>query len=173
MISRFRDEYRFLSNFYPCTVTFRCGQSMYPYPTAEHAFQAQKAGNAADLQRICQAQSPGDAKRAGRLIRWDPGMPAVWDQAKRRIMLEIVLAKFNQNDNLRRKLAETGKQTLVEGNEWGDEYWGAVRSETRSTMLPLGSFWGKDKEWAGRNYLGQILMTVRMVLSDDYYPVSS
>ena len=37
-ITEFRGENQYLSNFYPCLINFR----KIAYPSAEHAFQAQK-----------------------------------------------------------------------------------------------------------------------------------
>jgi predicted NAD-dependent protein-ADP-ribosyltransferase YbiA (DUF1768 family) len=36
---------------------------------------------------------------------------------------------------------------LVEGNTWGDKFWGAVKN--------------KDGKWEGKNCLGKILMILR------------
>jgi predicted NAD-dependent protein-ADP-ribosyltransferase YbiA (DUF1768 family) len=58
-----------------------------------------------------------------------------------------VLAKFEQFPYLAAKLIETGTATLVEGNHWGD------------------TFWGVDHEQGGENHLGKILMAVREALS--------
>ena len=39
MINQFKEKYRFLSNFYPCPITYEG----FTYPNVEAAFQAQKA----------------------------------------------------------------------------------------------------------------------------------
>lgn len=54
----------------------------------------------------------------------------------------IVLAKFEQNENLKEKLINTGDAYLEEGNDWGDKIWGTVNGN-------------------GSNLLGQILMRIR------------
>ena len=41
-------------------------------------------------------------------------------------MYEIVLAKFTQNPDLKKKLLATGDEHLEEGNTWGDTIWGTV-----------------------------------------------
>ena len=60
-------------------------------------------------------------------------------------MKDIVREKFKQNDDLMRMLLiDTGNEELVEGNYWGD------------------SFWGVDlKTNEGENHLGIILMELR------------
>jgi predicted NAD-dependent protein-ADP-ribosyltransferase YbiA (DUF1768 family) len=57
-------------------------------------------------------------------------------------MREVVKAKFDQHDDLRLKLIETGAALLVEGNTWSDRYWGRC-------------------EGKGLNVLGSILMELR------------
>ena len=39
-------------------------------------------------------------------------------------MFDIVLAKFQQNDNLRFRLLDTSDNKLIEGNTWHDTFWG-------------------------------------------------
>ena len=59
-------------------------------------------------------------------------------------MEEIVAAKFTQHPDLAEKLLETGSMILIEGNDWGDTYWGAATSTEQ-----------------GENHLGKILMKIR------------
>ena len=66
------------------------------------------------------------------------------------IMEEVVRAKFTQNPDLARKLADTGDALICEGNTWNDTFWGVdIRN-------------GK-----GENYLGKILMCVRRELKNN------
>jgi len=67
-------------------------------------------------------------------------------------MEEIVEAKFKQNPEVAFLLLETGDEVLIEGNKWGDVYWGCVKDRS-----VLG-------EWKGSNHLGRILMKVRSSL---------
>ena len=62
-------------------------------------------------------------------------------------MYEIVKAKFEQNEDLRKRLINTGDEELIEGNTWGDKIWGKVKGE-------------------GQNNLGKILMRVRKELRE-------
>ncbi len=133
-IERFASHYGFLSNFYRCPFTFedhRCD-------TAEHAYQAAKAIDVLDAINIRATTSPGKAKRAGRRIpcRSD------WEVVKLYVMTDVVWTKFSQIENVRDLLLQTGDQELIEGNTWGDRYWGQVKGE-------------------GENHLGKILMEVR------------
>lgn len=58
------------------------------------------------------------------------------------VMLQLLRQKFLGDEELRRKLLRTGDAMLVEGNYWGDTYWGVC----------FGS---------GKNMLGKLLMQVR------------
>lgn len=134
----FRNEYRFLSNFWNVPVTY----DGLTYQNAEAAFQAQKCINEADkvpFTSLC----ANDAKRLGRNVqlRYD------WDLVKLPIMKEIVRAKFTQNDDLKQQLLSTGNLVLEEGNNWRDRFWGI--------NLKTGE---------GENHLGRILMQVRTEL---------
>lgn len=150
-----------LSNFWPSPLTL----NSVPYPTGEHAFQAQKSLELIDRCRIADCPTAFAAKRAGRQLTLRPD----WERVKKRAMLDVVAAKFTQNPDLAAQFPSTGDRLLVEGNNWGDEYWGAVGGDglrLRNPALPL--FTGPDgTQYQGRNYLGQILMAVRLVLRED------
>lgn len=137
MISEFKGEYRFLSNFWPAVVEL----DGVEYPTVEHAYQAAKCKHRSDRDWINRAPTPGEAKRRARQvdIRRD------WDEIKLRVMESLVRQKFAK-DPLKQRLLDTGEQELVEGNTWGDTFWGV-------------SYGGK-----GSNWLGRILMDVRAEL---------
>ena len=64
-----------------------------------------------------------------------------WDDVKLDVMLWGIREKF-KNEDLRQLLMETGEEELVEGNWWGDKFWGVSNGE-------------------GENHLGKILMRVR------------
>ena len=146
-ILRFDNEYFFLSNFYPCSIVI----NGVIFPSAEHAFQAYKCQNPEDFERILSAKTPSEAKRLGRrvVLRSD------WDRVKDSIMHDIVRAKFTQNSDLLHKLRKTYPFVLVEGNMWGDTYWGVdLRRPDRNAKYGF----------VGQNRLGEILMTVRQEL---------
>ena len=131
-INDFRGEYAFLSNFYPCDID--------GYPSVEHAFQALKATNPEVMEYIRTRPTPGEAKRAGRKIQIRAG----WNDIRYSIMQVLVFKKF-QNEELKQKLLATGEAELIEGNTWNDTFWGVCRG-------------------VGENNLGKILMSAR-----DYY----
>lgn len=137
-IASFRDEYRFLSNFYPSPLVF--GDVVFP--TVEHAYQAGKSLDRAHRERILADPSPGKAKKLGQeaVLRED------WDSVKLPLMAQLVKKKFEIPD-LQERLLMTKDHVLVEGNTWHDMYWGMCTCERHATL--------------GQNYLGKILMTVR------------
>lgn len=143
-ITSFLGNNRFLSNFYPVEVKYKG----VAYPTAEHAFQADKTDLSEEKLRIRTAKTPGDAKRLGRrcTLRTD------WEFVKDKVMEEILRSKF-WNNALKGMLVATGDAVLVEGNTWGDRYWGAV--------LRGGRF-------VGKNRLGELLMKIRAEFAVDH-----
>ena len=138
MINEFRDQYYFLSNFYEAPITWEG----LTYPNNEAAFQSAKLENRLAREQFVHLD-PSSAKRLGRRIQLRPD----WEQVKYRVMQEICMAKFTQNERLREKLIATGDKYLEEGNTWGDRIWGTVDGQ-------------------GQNMLGKILMGVRAQLRD-------
>lgn len=135
-IEEFRGRHRFLSNFFPVDfgVVLDDGET---YPTIEHAYQAAKTFSPAQRTLIRISETPGEAKRYGRKVT----LRTDWDAVKDDIMLDLVRQKF-ANAQLRELLLDTGEAELVEGNDWGDTYWGKYAG-------------------VGQNKLGKILMRVR------------
>lgn len=144
-ITRFDGDFRFLSNFYPAQVTVLG----YPYPSAEHAYQAMKTNSPQVRESVLALATPGQAKRWGRTIDLRPD----WEQVKKRVMLAVVLSKFTQNESLREQLVGTEQAYLEEGNTWHDNFWGAC-----GCPKDIGK---------GLNYLGETLMFVRLVVRPD------
>jgi ribA/ribD-fused uncharacterized protein len=143
IIASFRGKYACLSNFSFHEVIFPFFGENRRCKTSEHAYQAAKCQMMVEVDRILAQPTPIKAKRAGRLVKLAPD----WDARKVDIMYQIVKAKFDQNPVIAKVLIGTGDLLLIEGNTWGDTFWG---------MVP-----GKDGNWHGRNALGTILQLVR------------
>lgn len=122
------------SNYYLGTIFYRG----HAYPSVEHAYQAQKTPVTAMQQAIRDCASPGAAKRLAHTLVLRHG----WEEMKVSIMAELLLEKFSA-EPARSVLLGTGDAELVEGNYWGDCFWG---------QCPVGQ---------GENWLGRLLMTVR------------
>ena len=131
MIDKFDGIYAFLSNFYDAPVEYLG----ITYRNSESAYQAQKCpARIHEFTDIPAAM----AKKMGRKIE----IRDDWEEVKDNIMFAIVYAKFSQNPDLKQKLIDTGKAPIIEGNTWGDTYWGQVDGK-------------------GKNMLGKILMIIR------------
>lgn len=114
-IAEFTFEHGFLSNFFRSEVSY----GGLVYPSVEHAYQAAKTLDPEQQKHIREAHSPGEAKRRGR----DATLRGDWDSVKDEVMMALVWAKF-QDEPLRGRLLATGEALLIEGNNWGDRYWG-------------------------------------------------
>jgi ribA/ribD-fused uncharacterized protein len=137
MIDSFSGYYRFLSNFWLSDVVY----DGFVYRNSEAAYQAAKTLDPIKKSWFVPLD-PGPAKRLGKNISLRPD----WDEVKDQIMYDICKAKFTQNPVLGRLLIETGDEELIEGNTWGDRYWGRV-------------------DGVGRNQLGITLMRIRSEIS--------
>lgn len=135
-IESFEGEYRFLSNFWPCKVRY----CTITYPSVEHGFQACKSLSKKKREQISQLKSAADAKRAGRRLK----LRADWETYKEVIMYHFLKQKF-KDKTLKNKLLATGDAPLIEGNWWGDTYWGVCNGK-------------------GENRLGKLLMRLRATL---------
>lgn len=135
-IVTFTGEYRFLSNFYQVPVVFEDAT----YPSVEHAFQAAKTLNPAMRAGVRVARTSAQAKFLGRRLALRPD----WDGVKLDVMRTCLASKFS-HQGLANQLIATDGQLLVEGNYWGDVYWGVCRGR-------------------GENWLGRLLMERRDVL---------
>ena len=139
VIDRFENEYEWLSNFHvhdtPMIIDGK------EYISNEHYFQACKATTPADHEKVRLCGSPNQAKGKGRQIPCRPD----WQEVKEQVMLKGLQAKFAVGSELAAKLLATQPAKLIEGNWWGDSYWGVCRG-------------------TGKNRLGVLLMKVRQYL---------
>lgn len=132
-ITEFQGKYRFLSNFWPCQIHFEG----LTFPSVEHAYVAAKTTNLQHRETIRQLPSAGEAKRYGRKIK----LRSDWEAVKLDCMLDFLEQKFAL-EKFGPGLLETGDRELIEGNRWGDTFWGVC-------------------EGVGENHLGRLLMQVR------------
>ena len=135
-------RYRFLSNFWLVQVDF----DGVLYRSTEHAFQAAKTLVHEEREQIRTAYSPGAAKGLGRRVH----LREDWEHIKINVMYELLVQKFH-TEPLRLWLPQTGDVALVEGNTWGDAFWGITGNGTGE----------------GRNELGKLLVRVRAELREE------
>lgn len=107
------------------------------FKSGEHAFQAAKAIHRKDHLLVKHAVTPVAAKKVGRRI----AMRSDWEDVKIEVMREVLRSKF-ANREMRKLLLATGDDELIEGNYWGDRFWGVCNGR-------------------GHNWLGKLLMEVR------------
>lgn len=136
----YEQDFYVLSNF----SSFQIERGNGFFPTSEHAYHWEKFPHRADLQwKIRRAASAHDAfkiaERNKEYRRPD------WDDVKVDIMRDILGAKIEQHEYVRRKLLATGDRELVE-NSWRDDFWG----------------WGPNRD--GQNMLGKLWMELRAEL---------
>ena len=134
VIDWFEDPpYEFLSNFYPAMVDL----GGVEYPTVEHAYQAAKTLDEAEREEVRAAPTPGEAKARGQKVTYRVD----WEDIKVDVMRGLLRQKF-AGPPLRDRLAATAPRTLIEGNTWGDRFWGVFEGD-------------------GENWLGRLLMEIR------------
>lgn len=149
-LTHFVGPFAFLSNFYEAP--FKADG--IEWPTVEHFFQAHKVLVKGDpkknlsFRRIVQAKTPREAKALGRSATLRPN----WDEIKLGVMRRALTLKFGQNDRLAMRLMMTGERPLIEGNTWGDRYWGATCHVKGSAHTHVG-----------QNWLGHLLMAERSI----------
>jgi ribA/ribD-fused uncharacterized protein len=133
-ITWFEDPpYEFLSNFHPATVRLDGAE----YPTVEHAYQAAKTLDVLEREHVRSAATPALAKERGRQVTVRPH----WNDLKVAVMRDLLAQKFS-DPVLCERLAATAPLELIEGNTWGDRFWGVYEGE-------------------GENWLGRLLMEIR------------
>jgi ribA/ribD-fused uncharacterized protein len=151
-----------LSNFYPAKFIYRG----HEFPTSEHALMASKAALFWDFDRfqmILKTDSPRSAKYYGRQVKnFDDN---IWYYARYKIMVDILLAKFGQNQELKEFLLSTGESILVECSP-SDKIWGVG-------LAINDSLWEDEKNWQGQNLLGYALMSARGVLLNERFSTES
>lgn len=145
VIDTFREEWEFLSNFFPAPVMLEG----ITYLTTEHAFQAMKTREVAERYAVRGAPTPAVAKRKGKKV----SLRESWETERFAVMEQVLRAKFSA-PHLRDKLLATGDRILIEGNSWRDTTWGMVLDRASG-------------QWRGRNELGKLLMKLREELRNE------
>ena len=138
MITSFKDDYEFLSNFYPCKITI----AGYTFPSVENAYQAMKCANLSDYGQFVNIV-PAEAKKLGRKVQ----LRSDWEQIKYNVMRQLLDLKF-QDKVLLKMLQDTAPESIIEGNYWHDNYWGMCQCD-------------KCKSKIKYNHLGELLQRKR------------
>ncbi|BCH33180.1 hypothetical protein MesoLjLc_51100 [Mesorhizobium sp. L-8-10] len=136
----YEQDFYVLSNF----SSFQVILDGIVFDTSEAAYHFEKFPGSPGLQQKIQlAPSAHEAfklaERNKHLRRPD------WDDVKVDIMRDILRAKVDQHEYVRRKLLATGDRELIE-DSWRDDFWG----------------WGPNRD--GKNMLGRLWMEIRAEL---------
>lgn len=83
---------------------------------------------------------------------------AIWDGMKQALAFHGLTAKFSQNEDLKKKLLDTGETYLVE-YAYQDRVWACGRRLVDEEKRDIS-------QWRGQNLLGFTLMEVRKALTE-------
>lgn len=139
----YEQDFYVLSNFSAFKIRWRNG---HQFATSEEVYHWEKfdcEGGASVQHAIMNAPSAHAAFKIAENRRTH--RRADWDQVKVAVMRDILRAKAQQHEYVRRKLLETGDRELIE-NSWRDDFWG----------------WGPNRD--GQNMLGKLWMEIRAEL---------
>ena len=143
-------ETGYMSNWYPCRFTV----DGILFSSSEQYMMYRKAvvfHDEVQKEAILATDDPGTIKACGRKVqRFDP---VVWNGIRPFVMLDALMAKFGQNEDLKRRLLATGDALLAECAP-KDRIWGIGLNAKDPRCLDTA-------EWQGQNLLGFTLMTVR------------
>ena len=131
------------TNFYAAPIVI--GSQVWP--TSEHYYQAMKFTNTAIQDQIRAAPTAREAFEIGQQYRGN--VRSDWKAISLTTMGYAVCEKFRQNSVLAALLLATGTKVLIEDAKAND------------------SFFGAGANYKGHNYLGRILMLVRVMLGDN------
>lgn len=105
---------------------------------------------------IMQTNQPKEQKKLGRLVKnFDE---TKWNEIADEIVYEANIAKFSQNEDLKKRLLATKNKQFVECSPY-DTIWGNGLDITTTLKTPMS-------EWLGTNRLGKALMRVRDTLAE-------
>jgi ribA/ribD-fused uncharacterized protein len=124
------------------------------WATCEHYFQANKFVDSPDIyDQIWSAEMPSDVFDI--VHKNESHARKNWHSEKEKVLMKALLAKFTQNEYLRKLLIGTGKSKLVQHNA-------------------SDSYWADGGDGTGQNKLGECLMKIRTEVEDyTKYPAAT
>lgn len=137
----FRGRYFWLANEWECPIEFEG----VTYASVAHAFAASGTSDRVARATIDTIKDAGELRT---FVREMPGKTYKHEFERVDQLAQLLKAKFSDRD-LRRKLKATGKEMLVNANDYSDAIWGVCNDH-------------------GYNLLGQVLMALRsFILEED------
>lgn len=116
------------------------------YKTSEHYYQSKKFFDKETINKVINASTPKEASNIGRDI--NNKKRDDWKIIKKDIMFDAVYFKFKQNQDIMKKLLDTGNEEIIE--------------ETVKE-----NYWGCGPNHDGENNYGKILCKVREKLREE------
>lgn len=139
----------FYVNFVVEGIKFNSGEQYMMYS------KAKIFGDTTTAAKILAATDFKTIKKLGRMVK--PYDDKIWGSNREQIMYDGLLAKFDQNPELKKMLLDTGDAILAECAQ-KDTIWGiGLRMNSPSRFEP--------EKWKGQNLLGKVLMRVRSTLA--------
>lgn len=138
MITSFKGEHAWLSNMQRIEPFF---YGHLKFDSVECFYVAMKSTDVVERAKIAK-MNPYEAKKYGRTLK----LREDWDAIKLGVMRYGLKKKFLQ-PKFKELLLATGDKELIEGNTWGDTFWGVCNG-------------------VGENHLGKLLMEIREQLKN-------
>lgn len=148
-----KDKYAFMSNFYKCNftdernITFNCSEQYFMYEKC----MLFDSGNKTLLDNILKETNPVQIKKYGRSVKNFDNK--TWNACRYDVMYKSAKLKFEQNEDIKQKLIQTGNKILYEASKY-DRIWGIGYFAMDAVKQPIKNY--------GQNLLGKILMEIRI-----------
>ena len=148
-------DYGFLSNFYDVTFI----KDKFVFENSEQCFIYMKnktfdPNNIEHRNNILYESNPIRVNRLGKQVKnFDKKK---WNKNKYKVMVDVLMCKFSQNEDLKQQLLETNDSILYEASPY-DKIWGIGFNIDKASVT--------DNSEYGQNLLGKALMEVRSKLS--------
>lgn len=160
-IASFEGKYRFLSNFYPWVIVDEDGIT---WPSTEHYYQAAKTDDLLWKLKIINApmykKDCIEGQRSVKSLGKSCPMRSNWDDIRLEVMDKALRMKFKADNEMGRMLAETGNAELIEGNTWGDVFFGVCNGRGENNLgkllMALRSEIQKEIEYVGKDMIGDL-----------------
>ncbi len=150
------EPYGFLSNWYPAKFVL----NGIIFTSSEQYIMYRKCllfGDNASAVAVLATDDPAEQQSIGRNA--SGFVNAIWDGMKQALDFHGLTAKFYQNEDLKKKLLDTGETYLVEC-AYQDRVWACGRRLVDEEKRDIS-------QWRGQNLLGFTLMEVRKALTEE------